>query len=76
MSRVGKGTGLSCGCYRQVGLPFLLIWCESRRVGRERGNAARTVGILLSVVASRNVLDDDSSLLSGEFDVAVGDIGG
>ena len=71
-----KGTGSNCGCYRQVGLPFILIRCESRRVGRERGNAARTVGLLLSVVAFRNVRDDDLSVLCGEFAIAVDDVGG
>lgn len=54
MRRVSKRTGLNCGCCWQVGLPFLLIRCESGRVSMERGDAARIVGLLLSVVVFRN----------------------
>lgn len=76
VSRVSKGTELSCGCYRKIGLSFLPIRCESRRAGRERGNAVRSVGLMLSMFFFRNVGDDDLSVLAGEFDVAVDDIGG
>ena len=76
MRKVSKGTGLNCGYYPQVGLPFLLIRCESGRVGRELGNAARIVRLLQSVIYFRNVRDDDLSVLSGEFDITVGDVGG